>query len=62
MAQKFNDSKYFAIYGIQGLIYKDVFFFQYMKSHCGEKGILQPSYLYNGISYTWFSYLGDTLP
>ena len=29
-----------------------MFSFQYMKSHCGDKGILQPSYIYNGISYT----------
>ena len=26
--------------------------YQYRKSHYGEKTILQPSYLYNGISYT----------
>ena len=25
---------------------------QYRKSHCGDKTILQPSYLHNGISYT----------
>ena len=26
--------------------------YQYSKSHCGDKTILRPSYLYNGISYT----------
>ena len=26
--------------------------YQYRKSHCGDKTILQPSYLQNGISYT----------
>ena len=26
--------------------------YQYKKSHCGDKTILQPSYLHNGISYT----------
>ena len=26
--------------------------YQYRKSHCGEKTILRPSYLHNGISYT----------
>ena len=26
--------------------------YQYRKSHCGDKTILQPSYLHNGISYT----------
>ena len=26
--------------------------FQYGKSHCGDKTMLRPSYLYNGISYT----------
>ena len=26
--------------------------YQYRKSHCGDKTILRPSYLYNGISYT----------
>ena len=26
--------------------------YQYRKSHYGEKTILQPSYLHNGISYT----------
>ena len=26
--------------------------YQYMKSHCGDKTILRPSYLHNGISYT----------
>ena len=25
---------------------------QYRKSHCGDKKILRPSYLHNGISYT----------
>ena len=36
--------------------------YQYRKSHCGDKTILRPSYLHNGISYTgkmaslyWFS-------
>ena len=27
-------------------------FYQYRKSHCGDKTILRPSYLNNGISYT----------
>ena len=26
--------------------------YQYMKSHCGDKTILRPYYLHNGISYT----------
>ena len=26
--------------------------YQYRKSHCGNKTILRPSYLHNGISYT----------
>ena len=26
--------------------------YQYRKSHCGDKKILRPSYLHNGISYT----------
>ena len=26
--------------------------YQYRKSHCGDKTILRPSYLHNGISYT----------
>ena len=26
--------------------------YQYRKSHCGDKRILRPSYLHNGISYT----------
>ena len=26
--------------------------YQYIRSHCGDKTILQPSYLHNGISYT----------
>ena len=26
--------------------------YQYRKSHCGDKMILRPSYLHNGISYT----------
>ena len=26
--------------------------YQYMKSHCGDKTILRPAYLHNGISYT----------
>ena len=26
--------------------------YQYKKSHCGDKTILRPSYLHNGISYT----------
>ena len=26
--------------------------YQYSKSHCGDKTILRPSYLHNGISYT----------
>ena len=26
--------------------------YQYMKSHCGDKTVLRPSYLNNGISYT----------
>ena len=31
--------------------YKDDIY-QYRKSHCGDKTILRPSYLHNGISYT----------
>ena len=31
---------------------KDVIFRQYRKSHCGDKTVLWPSYLYNGISYS----------
>ena len=27
-------------------------YYQYRKSHCGDKTILRPSYLHNGISYT----------
>ena len=27
--------------------------YQYRKSHCGDKTILRPSYLHNGISYTY---------
>ena len=27
-------------------------FYQYRKSHCGDKTILRSSYLHNGISYT----------
>ena len=27
-------------------------FYQYRKSHCGDKTILRPSYIHNGISYT----------
>ena len=27
-------------------------YYQYKKSHCGDKTILRPSYLHNGISYT----------
>ena len=27
-------------------------FYQHRKSHCGDKTILRPSYLHNGISYT----------
>ena len=26
--------------------------YQFSKSHCGDKTILQPFYLHNGISYT----------
>ena len=26
--------------------------YQYRKSHCGDKTILRPSYLHNGISFT----------
>ena len=26
--------------------------YQHRKSHCGDKTILRPSYLHNGISYT----------
>ena len=40
--------------------------YQYRKSHCGDKTILRPSYLHNGISYTgkttslyWIRPLGD---
>ena len=41
--------------------------YQYRKSHCGDKTILRPSYLHNGISYTdkttslyWIRTLGST--
>ena len=33
-------------------------FYQYRKYHCGDKTILQPSYLHNGISYTGKMTLG----
>ena len=40
--------------------------YQYRKSHCGDKKILRPSYLHNGISYTgkmsslyWIRALGE---
>ena len=49
----------------QGPVYRVCFFqepwpwfnikmssYQYRKSHCGDKTILRPSYLHNGISYT----------
>ena len=47
--------------------------YQYRKSHCGDKTILRPSYLHNGISYTakmsslyWiralFAYWSSTVP
>ena len=42
--------------------------YQYRKSHCGDKTILRPSYLHNGISYTgkmaslyWIRALSATL-
>ena len=31
---------------------KKILSYQYRKSHCGDKTILRPSYLHNGISYT----------
>ena len=31
---------------------KKMLSYQYRKSHCGDKTVLQPSYLHNGISYT----------
>ena len=41
--------------------------YQYRKSHCGDKTILRPSYLHNGISYTgkttslyWIGALADS--
>ena len=43
--------------------------YQYRKSHCGDKTILRPSYLHNGISYTdkmtslyWIRALVITVP
>ena len=43
--------------------------YQYRKSHCGDKTILRPSYLHNGISYTgkmtslnWIGALGLYVP
>ena len=43
--------------------------YQYRKSHCGDKTILRPSYLHNGISYTgkmaslyWIRALGVSAP
>ena len=43
--------------------------YQYRKSHCGDKTILRPSYLHNGISYTdkteslyWIGALVSVLP
>ena len=35
-----------------GWINKKMPSYQYRKSHCGDKTILRPSYLHNGISYT----------
>ena len=42
--------------------------YQYRKSHCGDKTILRPSYLHNGISYTgkmtslyWIRAQGDVV-
>ena len=31
--------------------------YQYRKSHCGDKKILRPSYLYNGNPHTWKDHL-----
>ena len=35
-----------------GRFNKKISSYQYRKSHCGDKMILRPSYLHNGISYT----------
>ena len=35
-----------------GWFNKKMLSYQYRKSHCGDKTILRPSYLHNGISYT----------
>ena len=35
-----------------GRFNKKISSYQYRKSHCGDKTILRPSYLHNGISYT----------
>ena len=35
-----------------GWLYIKIWSYQYRKSHCGDKTILRPSYLHNGISYT----------
>ena len=38
--------------GPGGWFNKKMLSYQYRKSHCGDKTILRPSYLHNGISYT----------
>ena len=35
-----------------GWFNKNMSYYQYRKSHCGDKTILRPSYLHYGISYT----------
>ena len=43
---------YFIFYTSGGWFNIKVSSYQYRKSHCGDKTILLPSYLHNGISYT----------
>ena len=52
----------FPLPGVRGSLYqrqgpggwfnKKIPSYQYRKSHCGDKTLLRPSYLHNGISYT----------
>ena len=46
----YAEQKY--VYRERGCFNKKMSSYQYRKSHCGDKTILQPSYLHNGISYT----------
>ena len=49
--RKSSHSKY-CISQPAGWINIKMSYYQYRKSHCGDKTILRPSYLHNGISYT----------